>query len=65
MLTQTFRVVAASFMLAALALAPESAAQQRVGTIGIEDPWVATTNPAPRSLVATSRCATQAHNPIV
>ncbi|WP_167755793.1 copper chaperone PCu(A)C [Vitreimonas flagellata] len=45
MFPQKIRVVAASIMLAALALAPESAAQQRVGAITIEDPWVATTNP--------------------
>jgi hypothetical protein len=45
MFTQTLRVVAASFLLAAFAFVPESAAQPRVGAITIEDPWVATTNP--------------------
>lgn len=45
MFNATLRIVAASFMLAALAFAPDSAAQHRAGAVTIEDPWVATTNP--------------------
>lgn len=45
MFTQAIRLVAASFMLAALAVAPESAAQQRAGAIVIEDAWASASNP--------------------
>lgn len=39
------RLLAASFALAAIVAAPNSAAGQQAGAIVVEDPWVATTNP--------------------
>lgn len=44
MLNPVIRIIAASFMLAAVWAAPESAAQQ-APAITIEDPWAGTTNP--------------------